>query len=133
MQSLVVAIDFDGCIAYYDGWRGVDVFGKILPGAIEALKAIRSAGHRIIIWTCRQNTQALFDYLVRSGVPFDAINTNPWDKVVDPTPGECRKIPADVYIDDRGVSFRGDWSKIPELINNFVTWVPHRSMEIKGG
>ena len=52
------------------------------------------------------------------GVPFDEINYNK-----DNPPGSNKGKPlADVYIDDRGLTFRGDWKASYNDIINFTPW-----------
>ena len=51
-----VAVDLDGVILEYDGWKGPDHFGGPLPGAGEFLKSLRKMGLRIIIHTARVNS-----------------------------------------------------------------------------
>ena len=47
---MIIAVDFDGTI--HDGqWPRI---GEAMPGAREAINALRAEGHYIIIWTCRE-------------------------------------------------------------------------------
>jgi hypothetical protein len=48
-----VALDFDGVLAEYDGWRGVDHMGKPLPGAREFVQRLKDAGFCVIVHSCR--------------------------------------------------------------------------------
>ncbi|WP_297995263.1 hypothetical protein [uncultured Campylobacter sp.] len=50
---MIIAVDFDGTI--HDGqWPRI---GEAMPGAREAINALRAEGHYIIIWTCREGRQ----------------------------------------------------------------------------
>ena len=103
----VVAVDLDGTILEYNGWRGHSRFGKPIEGAKEALEELKRRGFIIVIWTTRFNTKEIGEYLRRCGIPFDYINENPYQ------PPDCsNKIYADYYIDDRAVEFRGDWASV---------------------
>jgi len=42
MKKRVVVVDFDGVIAEYNGWKGIDVFGRVLPYARNALEEFRA-------------------------------------------------------------------------------------------
>lgn len=96
----VIAIDLDGTLIREAG-------GKILPlpGAVDAMRQLRSQGHRIVIHSCRTGlagecldleVQQITAILNEFGIEYDEIFI-----------GE--KLVADAYIDDRAVPFRGDW------------------------
>lgn len=114
-----ICIDFDGVIHdYSSGWQGIDVFDKVLPGASEATHQLHDAGYMIIIHTTRNDTPALRDFLNKNDICFDYINENP----CQPKGSEFGKVKADVYLDDRGVCFTGDWNEALNQILNFKTW-----------
>ncbi len=122
MESRCIAFDFDGTIAHYKGWMGENKFGKIMEGCKEALDKIKEMGYKIIIHTCRKNTLQLKQYLQDNNLPFDAINSNVWNKVDRDI---TSKLFADIYVDDRNVTFDGNWDEIPDKIFNF-----HNAKEI---
>lgn len=101
-RAPIVAVDFDGVIAQYDGWKGQGVYGEPMAGAVRALQKLAAEGWEIIIWTCRnlEERPTLAAYLDRYGIPYSQINdhSNTFSK---PTP----KVYADVYIDDRAWRF----------------------------
>jgi len=98
-----ICFDFDGVIAHYDGWKGVDVFGKPNWDVIDAMKQLKaSLNYSIIIWTTRKVTPALKAYLIRNNIPYDSINSckhNP--------PNTSQKPIYHVLVDDRAVHYRG--------------------------
>lgn len=47
-----IAVDLDGTILKYDGWRGIEHFGEALPGAKEFLTELRKDA-RVLIWSTR--------------------------------------------------------------------------------
>jgi len=102
-DKIYVAIDFDGTIAKYDGWKGYRHFGELIDGAKEAISVLREQGFKVIIYSTR-GTIELEDYLNHNGIEYDYININP--EVTTQNPG---KPYADVYIDDRAFHFTGDW------------------------
>lgn len=115
----IVAVDVDGCILKYESFKGVDSFGVPLPGAVESLQAFRLLGWYIIVWTCRPNVDALRQHLDKHEIPFDSINENCPDVTFE-TSG---KVYADVYLDDRGYCFNGEWT--PDLVLEVVQQLPH--------
>jgi len=97
-----IAFDFDGVIAHYDGWKGVDVFGKPNWEVVEAMQMLKAAGYHLIIWTTRKPTAALKAYLTRNKIPYDSINScshNP--------PDTSNKPIYHAFIDDRAIQYRG--------------------------
>jgi adenylylsulfate kinase len=93
-----ICIDFDGVVAQYDGWKGVDVFGELMPHTKEALHELSLWGHRLVLYTTRLKTPALEEYLKKNKISyaFDAINDNSHNP-----PETSFKPIAEVYIDDR--------------------------------
>ncbi len=114
-----ICIDFDGVIHDYSkGWQGIDVFDKVLPGASEATHQLHEAGYMIIIYTTRNDTPALREFLSKNNIYFDYINYNPYQ----PKGSELGKVKADIYLDDRGVCFTGNWDEALHKIFRFKTW-----------
>lgn len=96
----IFAFDFDGTICK-------NLYPKIgdpLPKVVDFIKRQQESGNRVILWTCR--TGNLLDDSVAwcrdQGIEFDAVNENLPD-IVKQFGGDCRKIYADHYIDDRSM------------------------------
>ena len=102
---MIIAVDFDGTVVEH---QYPDI-GPLKPGAKEALKAFKLAGHKIAIWTCRmgQEEKDVRAFLSVNDIPFDTIN-NP---IMGADLG-TRKIYADLYIDDKGLHFDDNWDEI---------------------
>ena len=100
---MVFAIDFDGTLCT-DNFPDI---GKEIPGRINALKKLQEDGHKLILWTCRQNDEhgSHLDNAVRwcaeRGIIFDAVNQN-LPEVQLKWGGDTRKVYCDYYIDDKG-------------------------------
>lgn len=118
-KNLLVAVDFDGTIVEH---RFPEI-GPPLPGAIETLLALQKAGHRLILFTCREDgmdssgrkylAEAL-DFCRERGVNFVSANETMGEDDFRPQGG--RKVYADVYIDDRNLGGFPGWKKIKELL-----------------
>ena len=103
-----ICIDFDGVLAdYSEGYQGKDKFGEMIPGADVASQVLKEKGWTIIIYTTRTATAALKKWLEKNNIKYDFINENP-NQPEDSKDG-C-KIAADIYLDDRGMTFRGQWT-----------------------
>lgn len=106
-KKRTICIDFDGVLHdYSEGYKGKDVFGEMIKGADVATKILKEAGNTIIIYTTRPATDALKDWLKKNNIQYDYINENP----DQPKESEGCKLIADIYIDDRGITFDG-WSQ----------------------
>jgi hypothetical protein len=110
-----IAVDFDGVIAEYDGYKGPGVLGEPRIDVVEAMRELRSEGWKIVIHTTRGEHE-IADYLARHAIPFDEINRNSDYKTSGPKPV------ADLYWDDRAVSYSGDARKDLGTIRTFKTW-----------
>lgn len=116
----IVAVDFDGTIAHYDGWQGPGIFGDPIAGCKEALEDLKQRGYRIVVFTTRGvDLEDVRRYLVGHDIPFDEVNEN-----CSGTPDNLshRKVIADVYIDDRAMHFDGSWKGIPDKVDWFQPW-----------
>lgn len=113
-----VCVDIDGTLVHYDGWKGHENFGKIVEGAKEAMDTLHNHGWYIIIFTTRANKESIRNFLERSGIVYDSINENPYQ----PENAIGGKPIADVYIDDRAITFEGNWSESVDKILHFKTW-----------
>ena len=110
-----IAVDFDGVIAEYDGWRGVGVLGAPRNDVVRVLDILRSEGWKVVVHTTRDQGE-IEDYLVRHGIPHDEINRNSDYRTTGTKPV------ADVYWDDRALRYSGDAERDLEFIRNFRTW-----------
>lgn len=53
MNKRCVAVDFDGTLAHYDGWKGPGVYGEPIQPMVEKVKALLAEGHEAWIFTAR--------------------------------------------------------------------------------
>lgn len=113
-RKLRICIDLDGtiCDIRKDGETYADV--RVKPGAAEKIRALRAAGHTVIINTARnmgstghnvgkvlKNVGKMtFEWLEKNGIEYDEIFFG--------------KPNADITIDDRVVRFADNWAEISE-------------------
>lgn len=101
MRSRHVAVDFDGTVVAHM----YPQIGAEAPHAIRVLKRLQAAGHKIILWTCRENGGHLKEavqWMEESGIDLYMVNET---KLDDDFRGEGlrRKLLASLYIDDRNI------------------------------
>jgi len=118
---MIIAIDFDGTIVEHQ-FPGI---GKEMPHAFDTLIKWQAQGHKLILWTCR-NQDELYEgrdllqeavtYCESKGFEFDAINCNSGDIDFNPEP----KVYADLYIDDRANFTKIDWRYFDLLMDEKI-------------
>ena len=102
-----VAVDFDGTLCT-NHWPRI---GSPCREIIDDLKAMRRDGWRGILWTCRPGDRRNHARALRPalGLYFDAVNANLPERIAY-FGGDCRKISADEYWDDRAVVVKAEVS-----------------------
>ena len=118
---MVIAIDFDGTCVTND----YPYIGKGI-GAVPVLKKIVEKGHRIILYTMRDN-ERLKDaeqWFESNNIPLWGVNNNPEQKKWSSSP----KIYAHLYIDDAALgvplkmnkkisdTYFVDWEKVENFL-----------------
>lgn len=96
-KTYTVAVDFDGTLATKVEPFNPKKCGEPVEWVVRWVKAFKEAGAKIIVWTCRGNTDPVEEWLEEHGIPCDHVNEHPGGHTGSP------KVYADVYIDDRGV------------------------------
>jgi len=96
----IYAIDFDDTLCYSD----YPALGKPNLALIKKLITLQIAGHKLILWTCRNGKplQDAIAFCKGYGLSFDAINANLPEILELYGNIDSRKITADYYIDDKG-------------------------------
>jgi hypothetical protein len=103
-----LAVDLDGTILQYDGFKGVGIFGEPIDGARETLSRLKDDGWFIVVDTCRGEVPQIVEHLVIHGIPFDSVNTHPFQ----PATANPGKPMAEYRIDDTAIHFNGSWNDI---------------------
>lgn len=97
----ILAIDFDGTLCT-PAWPGI---GEPMDEMIEYVKEQRAAGTRLILWTNRsgENLEEAVEWCKQRGLEFDTVNEN-LPELIELYKNDCRKINADIYIDDKAAN-----------------------------
>lgn len=77
--------------------------------------------HLLVLWTVREGKllDEAVDFCRKRGLEFYAVNANhPEEEVRNDMTSPCRKVVADLYIDDLNVGKLPDWGAIYEMIHN---------------
>lgn len=95
---MIIAIDFDGTLCS-NAWP---LIGAPRTGVIEYARQRRQGGAKLILWTNRrgERLEEAVEWCRVHGLEFDAVNEN-LPEIVEKFGGDCRKVYADEYIDDR--------------------------------
>ena len=110
-RKVIIAADFDHTIHNPEDRDEGQRMGRPYPGAREALQRFRDMGAEIIIHTCRarpgteiidgveytDSSKHVRDWLDYFEIPYDDVTA--WKPL------------ASAYIDDKAVSFDGDWER----------------------
>lgn len=113
---MTISIDFDGTIVTHM----YPEIGLLLPYAKEIINTLYEEGHTIIINTCRAgkfegDAEA---FLIENEINFHWINCNTPEKITE-FKQDCRKISADIYIDDKNLGGIPSWPDIYNIIKSY--------------
>lgn len=119
MSKPILCLDFDGVIhSYSSGWKGADIIPDPPVRGAMAFLALALLHFRVAIFSSRSNQpgglEAMQDYISRNsemefGVPIRGLE---WP---------LEKPPALVTIDDRAITFTGEWPDMQSLLS-FKPW-----------
>ena len=98
---MIIAVDFDGTIVTHK----FPEMGEPIYKVIRYLKKAKKEGHKIILWTCREDEylKEAVEHCQFLGIELDAVNKN-----LEGTPSNFArsKILADIYLDDRALNIK---------------------------
>ena len=116
-SAQVIAVDFDGVLCG-SAWPDV---GEPNRRIIRALRERQKAGVKLILWTCREGglLSEAVGWSKAHGLLFDAVNENLPERIAQ-YGGDCRKISADLYLDDKALSVMNGVIMFPDM--DGMTW-----------
>lgn len=111
--TAVLAIDFDDTICK----SNYPETGKARKDAVKYMHKLIDKGYGIVINTCRNEVPLAkaIDWMYENDVPYHFINCN-FPEIIQSYSGDCRKISADMYIDDKCLMGLPKWKKIYKII-----------------
>ena len=109
-----LVIDLDGTIVEDLPEYEHGKFGDLLPGAKDVIFRLTSEGWYVIIDSCRGEVPEIVEHLTLHGIPFHAVNHNPYQ----PKSANPGKPMADYRIDNSAIHFNGDWESVYNEIKN---------------
>lgn len=105
-KGKIIALDFDGVIhSYTRGWTGLEPKDPPMEGVEEALKTLKRKGYNLKILSTRKK-EYIQKYLEKYKL----------NKYISGIYNS--KIPATIYLDDRGIHF-SNWNNALRDITNF--------------
>lgn len=152
MPAPIVAIDFDGVIhSYLSGWKGVaNIPDPPVDGSLDALFRLLDSGFKVAIFSSRSSSlrgrwamkrwleRAITKHWLAGGSLPSGVEAECWSDAS----GVARKFswpwfkPAALMtIDDRALTFNGDWSHPayqPDAIRSFKPWNKRSNSEFSG-
>jgi hypothetical protein len=111
----ILAIDFDGTICMSDYPK----LGELRKGAATIIRALYAEGFGIVINTCREGhalSNAMY-WLDKNNIPYHYVNCN-FPHLIDLYSADCRKISADMYIDDKNILGLPEWDEIYNIVHD---------------
>jgi hypothetical protein len=105
-----LALDFDGVIHRYNGWNNGEL-NEPLAGAVEFVReAVQVFQVYVVSSRCNneEGIDTILSWLSKHGFPEEVVVTS-------------ERPPAYVSLDDRALTFTGQWPKVDDLWN-FQPW-----------
>jgi len=114
-----VCVDFDGVLNDYRGYKEGYVY-PFREDGIEFLKTLKKIGFRVVILTS-----------IRLADVERLLHDSGLDDLVDQITNV--KVPAIAYIDDRAITFRGNYDETLRELLEFRTWWQDENSDEKHG
>ncbi len=116
---MTIAVDFDGTIVEH---RYPEI-GREIPFATDALKMLAKEGHRLILWSVREDRllEEAVTWCRERGVEFYSVNKD-YPEEKQSHDNYSRKLKVDLFIDDRNIGGLPDWGCIYRMITEHKSY-----------
>ena len=104
-----ICIDFDGVLNDYNGWKGENELFEPKEGVYDFLEGLKKLGFDLVIHSTRDSSK-IVDWLFENGLEGYFVKIT------------SVKVPAIIYIDDRGLKFNGDFKETLKDVKDFSTY-----------
>ena len=125
MANRTIVFDFDGVIHKYSkGWQDGSIYDEYNEDVIRVMYRLLTEGYSVAIVSTRDPIQ-ISEWWNNHQFPMKAtpvINGTKFWSNTEYIGVFNQKIPALVYIDDRGLTFKGDTSNLYNEITTFRTY-----------
>jgi len=118
-QKKKLAIDLDGVLASFDGWKGEGHIGPPLDGLRAFLDEMQDMGWEFVIYTARRSRGEVARWLVAHGLAeYFGGKQGPHGTAAI----AGYKPHADVYLDDRAMRFDGSFDGLAKRVGDFTPY-----------
>lgn len=112
MERKTIVFDFDGVIHKYSkGWQDGSIYDEPVEGIKDLINELHETYDIFVISTRARELSGQIDienYLQKYGIEYECVTSI--------------KVPAILYIDDRGICFNGNVNELREQIKSFKQW-----------
>jgi hypothetical protein len=127
-----ICFDFDGVIHdYKEGWKDGSIYGNLVPGIMFLMIKLLKDNNVFILST--RNAYQIKEWfhklhlketnIIHPSFTVISYTTEFWNPTNVNTIGIANhKLPANIYIDDRGLKFNGNIDDLEEEIKTFKTY-----------
>jgi hypothetical protein len=95
-----VVVDLDDTLCRMPQPFAAHVYGEPMPGAVDAVRALREQGRKVVVHTARDHSEhdGIAAHLSACGITVDSV--------------VCGKPSGTLYVDDKALRFTGDWQAV---------------------
>lgn len=106
----VICVDFNGVLDQYKGYNGTVEYTEPAAGVEEFLRYLAVAFNTVVIFTATIPIEGVLEWLEKYDLAQYVTFISNW------------KVPAAVYVDDRAITHRGNFTETLKEIESFAPW-----------
>lgn len=132
-KDIILSLDFDGVIhKYSEGWKDGSIYDEQVTGAIEFIAEMMWKHQWSVFVMSTRNPHQIKDWFEK--VAFKPNSERPFkvtviDDNIQQWTEKCnlgitnRKLQATMYVDDRAITFDGNFEELFLKLQSFKTWM----------